>query len=89
MLMIDQCMGLSALVGARLGVSRPGAGRRCLPAQRLEPKEVPALLAALAVATVAPRQPKGVGVVGRALPQRHKVAVWAAISWHHVVMEVE
>ena len=42
-------------------------------------------MAALAVATVAPRQPKGVGVVERALPQRHEVAVWAVISLHHVV----
>ena len=89
MLMIDQCLGISALVGARLGVRRPRAGRRCLAAQRLKPKEAPALVATLAVATVASRQPKGVGVVGRALPQRHKVAVWAVISWHHVVMEVE
>ena len=32
MLLIDHCMGISALAGARLGVSRPGAGRRCLAA---------------------------------------------------------
>ena len=32
MLLIDHCMGISALAGARLGVSRPGAGRRCLVA---------------------------------------------------------
>ena len=57
--------------------------------QQLEPKEAPAPVAALAIATVALRQPKGVGVVGRALPQRHEVAVWAVISLYHVVMEVE
>ena len=56
--------------------------------QRLEPNEAPAPVAALAV-TVATRQPKGVGIVGRTLPQRHEVAVWAVISLHHVVMEVE
>ena len=32
MLLIDHSMGISALAGARLGVSRPGAGRRCLAA---------------------------------------------------------
>ena len=89
MLFKVQCMGISALAGARLGVSRPTLAAGALRRQRLEPKEAPAPVAALVVATIAPRQPKGVGVVGRALPQRHEVAVWAVISLHHVVMEVE
>ena len=80
MLFKVQYMGISALAGARLGVSRPAPAAGALRRRRLEPKEAPAPVAALVVATVAPRQPKGVGVVGRALSQRHEVALWAVIS---------